>query len=80
MSEEVLEIVLISGINCPDGRQFSELVCYDKKTGKNVNMLIPVSGVCEQEACDQCSKFETCEMMIPVDIALGRNVIIQRAD
>ena len=77
MTEEVFEIILISGITCPDGRQFSELVCCDKD-GKNVNILIPVSGVCEQEACDQCSKFETCEMMIPVDIALGRNVIIQK--
>lgn len=79
MSEEVLRIGLISGITCQDGRQFSELVCHDKN-GKNVNILIPVSGVCEQEACDQCSKFDTCEMMIPVDIALGRSIIIQRAD
>jgi hypothetical protein len=79
MSEEVLRIGLISGITCPDGRQFSELVCHTKD-GKNVNVLIPVSGVCELEACDRCSKFDTCEMMIPVDIALGRNIIIQRAD
>ena len=53
--------------------------CVSDKNGKNVNILIPVSGVCEQEACDQCSKFETCEMMIPVDIALGRSIIIQRS-
>lgn len=78
MSEEVLQIGLISGITCPDGRQFSELVCHDKD-GKNVNIMIPVSGVCEQEACDQCSKFDTCEMMCPVDIELGRKIIIQRA-
>jgi hypothetical protein len=53
------------------------LVCNDKD-GNIVNVLIPVSGVCEQEVCDQCSKYETCEMMAPVDIDLGRKIIIQR--
>ena len=79
MTEEVLKIGLISGISCPDGGQFAELVCHTKD-GKNVNILLPVEGVCEQEVCDECSKFDTCKMMCPVGIALGRSIIIQRND
>jgi len=79
MTEEVLTIGLVSGISCPDGRHFSEIVCHDKD-GNNVNVLLPTSEVCEQEVCDQCSKYDMCEIMCPVSIELGRKIIIQRSD
>lgn len=77
MSEEVLTIGLESGIECPDGRHFLELVCTDSN-GNDVRVLLPSSEPCEQEVCDQCSKCDTCEIMCPVEIELGRKIIIKR--
>jgi hypothetical protein len=77
MVEEVLEIGLESGITCPDGRHFLELICKDVN-GHKVNVILPISGTCKQEVCDQCSKHESCEIMCPVDVELGRKIIIRR--
>jgi hypothetical protein len=75
--EEVLKIGLIAGIRCKDGRHFAELICHDAD-GRPVEILVPVSGECEQEGCDMCSQQKTCEIMAPVEIELGRSVVIRR--
>lgn len=79
MSEETLTIGLMSGITCPDGSHFLELVCRDSKDN-DVRVILPSSEVCEQEVCDQCSKYDTCNIMCPVEIELGRKIIIKRFD
>jgi hypothetical protein len=79
MSEELLLVQMESGITCKDGRHFVELVCSDQHN-KDVRVLLPSTEECEQEVCDQCSKYDTCEIMCPFGIEFGRKIIIVRAD
>lgn len=79
MSEELLMIHMESGITCKDGRHFLELVCSDQND-KEVRVLLPSTETCEQEVCDQCSKYDTCDIMCPAEIVLGRKILIVRAD
>jgi len=75
--EELLKIRLIAGIKCKDGRHFAELVCHDE-VGRPVSVLVPTSDICEQEGCEMCEKHATCEIMAPLEIELGRSLIIRR--
>ena len=79
MSKELLFIRMQSGIVCKDGRHFLELICNDKDD-KDVRILLPSSEECEQEVCDRCSKYDTCEIMCPREIELGKYVAIIRPD
>jgi hypothetical protein len=78
MTEEVLRIGLISGISCPDGRHFQELVCADPD-GKDVRVVVPTCHTCgEDVSCTRCAKLDDCEMQDSYEIDLGRKLIIKR--
>lgn len=77
MSEEVLEIGLISGITCRDGRNFQELIC--DSNGKEVRIMLPTSHVCgETVDCEDCIENETCELQDFYETDIGRKIIIKR--
>lgn len=79
MTEEVLLIQMISGISCPNGRHFMELICSDK-AGNDVRIVLPATTGCgeENEKCEFCSKNEDCEMQDAQSVDLGRKLIIKR--
>jgi hypothetical protein len=79
MTEEVMMIQMISGISCPDGRHFLELVCSDSED-KPVSIILPATTGCgeEIEHCGSCSKSEDCEMQDGLQVDLGRKLAIKR--
>lgn len=81
MSESVFEISMVSGTQCKDGRHFQELVCV----GENnhiIRVLLPVSNPCENmpfgesRRCLECEYKETCEIMSPCEVEIGRRLVI----
>jgi hypothetical protein len=80
MSDEILEIGLISGIFCRDGRHFQELICSDEN-GKDVRIMLPTSRVCgESIDCEDCEEDETCELQDFYETDIGRKLIIKRVE
>jgi hypothetical protein len=75
--EEQLGIELISGLSCKDGRHFAELKCRDS-VGSVVVIVLPVSEECDQEGCEICSKRDNCDITLPMEIEIGRKLIIRR--
>lgn len=79
--ETAYKIGLVSGITCKDGRHFQEINCV-AKDGKMLTILLPTTNTCENfpdESCDVCRECEdkdTCEIMAPCDIEVGRSLII----
>lgn len=77
MSEEVMTIRLMTGISCKDGRKFMELICSDVNN-KEVRIILPSEGECERDHCEECSIHDTCKILIPFGVELGRKLIIKR--
>lgn len=79
MSEEVLMINMLSGITCPDGRHFQELVCSGKD-GKDVRVVLPVSHPCGDNDCESCTHNDVCDSQDTYEVDFGRKLIIKRFD
>jgi hypothetical protein len=81
MSEKAYEIKLISGSRCKDGRHFTELNCV-ADDGRRITVVLPTTNLCEEmpfrdsHRCNNCEYNDTCQVMAPYEIELGRKLII----
>jgi hypothetical protein len=79
--EKAYEIKLISVSVCKDGRHFIDLNCI-AEDGSQITVVLPASNLCEEmpfrdsHRCNECEYSETCEIMAPYEIELGRKLII----